>query len=414
MNCTNGLHPTKPRFPSNRPASRPSQKPRRGTTITFPKKLRRPIEPQTRYAQLGTVVLGSKLHSLSRQNPLEHFDSNPSRHADLQEAGPYLDLYITRHSPESDDTLARTRERYVRDRPGSRALAWSLSLEPSERKFLWGDVNFTFPVTHCLVAEGAIESIWDWLVLDGDMGPKDPVGEGNLRWKQNTMRSMVEAQVFWGQTKDCWSDAINTVIRSQQNMSFKFGRPASLFVHKTMLAAHTPVRNPLLYDQLAELVRRLHQGHRNFNMAISDLRHPFRPNTARFIKLLETDLKDDQQLQRWFSPETYHAGLSLYFTLLNLAQTCLAERRRSTAEWVLDIGYDRAPHLFSGKLQNDRFKSKINTRVPAPLTRKASEAEIMAGAKVDAEGNIISDPAVQTHWEQTYRMRPVPEAFAPA
>lgn len=175
-----------------------------------------------------------------------------------------------------------------------------------------------------------------------------------------------------------------------------------------MLAAHTPVRNPLLYDQLAELVRRLHQGHQNFNMAISDLRHPVRPNTARFIKLLETDLEDDQQLQRWFSPETYHAGLSLYFTLVNLAQTCLAEGRRSTAEWVLDIGYDRAPHLFSGKLQNDRFKSKMNTRVPAPLTRKASEAEIMAGAKVDAEGNIISDPAVQTHWEQTYRLRPVP------
>lgn len=70
------------------------------------------------------------------------------------------------------------------------------------------------------------------------------------------MRGMVEAQVFWRKTTDCWSDAIKTVVRPQQTMAFKVGRPVSLFIHKTMLAAHRPVQDPGLYDQLAELVRR--------------------------------------------------------------------------------------------------------------------------------------------------------------
>lgn len=119
--------PKQAKIPKQSTSEPPEPKTKAWYNHYLSKKLRRPIKPQTRYAQLDTVALGSKLHSLSRQDPLEHFDSKPSGHADLQEAGPYLDLYITRHSPESDDALARTRERYVRDRPGSRALAWSLS-----------------------------------------------------------------------------------------------------------------------------------------------------------------------------------------------------------------------------------------------------------------------------------------------
>lgn len=51
------------------------------------------------------------------------FDSESLEHADLGEAGKCLNLYIARHSPTQGETLAQTREHYVRDRPGSRGLA---------------------------------------------------------------------------------------------------------------------------------------------------------------------------------------------------------------------------------------------------------------------------------------------------
>ena len=94
-----------------------------------------------------------------RENPLEFLKSKPLEHADLRDAGKCLDVYIARHKLAPGETLAQTREHYVRDKPGSRALAWSCSLSDAQRKALWGDVSFTGPVTHCLVAEGATMSL---------------------------------------------------------------------------------------------------------------------------------------------------------------------------------------------------------------------------------------------------------------
>lgn len=118
------------------------------------------------------------------------------------------------------------------------------------------------------------------------------------------------------------------------------------------------------------------------------------------------DLNHDQQMEHWFDPKTYHAGLSLYFVLLEIAQACVAEGNRQKAEWVLDLAYDRVPHLFSGKRQNELFKSKVSNAQATLIPRKATDAEIKAGAEVDAKGNIVTTHAAQRHWEQTYQLRP--------
>jgi hypothetical protein len=186
-------------------------------------------KPRSRYNALQVGVLESKLRPGLREYPLELFNSKPLNPADLHVAGQCLDLCISRHSLMLGKTLAQTREDYVRDRPGSRGLAWSCSLSDAEKKALWSDVSFAGPVTHCLIAEGGIKSVWDWLKLDRSLGPKDPFGDGVLRWKQHVLRAMVEAQVFWSEKTDCWADAIESLVESQ-TMRFGIGRPSALFL----------------------------------------------------------------------------------------------------------------------------------------------------------------------------------------
>jgi hypothetical protein len=138
-------------------------------------------------------------------------------------------------------------------------------------------------------------------------------------------------------------------------------------------------------------------------MALTDLKHPIRPSTVRFMELLETRLNHDQIVEHWFNPRTTYAASHLFFTLVSLAQRCLAEGHRVNAERVLDLGYERVPRLFSGKAEVDRFKSEVkNTLVPPRMPRNPTEAEIAAGKEVDAEGNVVVTPEAQAYWERTY------------
>lgn len=178
--------------------------------------LRYASKPYSRYNFIKPVAAESEVRSALRDDPLELFNSKPLELADLHQAGKCLDLYIARHDLKPGQTLAQTREHFVRDKPGTRALAWSCSLSDAERHALWGDVSFTLAVTYCMVAEDAITPLWDWLKLDMSIGPKDPFGGGVLRWIQHVLHTMVEAQVFWSEDKDHWADAIKSFLESQR------------------------------------------------------------------------------------------------------------------------------------------------------------------------------------------------------
>jgi hypothetical protein len=189
-------------------------------------------------------------------------------------------------------------------------------------------------------------------------------------------------------------------------MRFGIGRPAALFLYKTVMAMEMTAIDPVLYDQLAFLISELYPDNRDYHWARFDLRHPVRPSTARFTKLLENGVDYDQSLKQWFNPKTLLAGLQLFYTLIFLAQRCLAEGHRANAERVLDIGYDHAPQLFSGKAGFEVFKKEVkNTIKPPPIPRKATPAEIAAGKEVDADGNVITSAAALAYWEQTRRSR---------
>lgn len=235
------------------------------------KSLRRAHKPKCRYNSLEVDTVKSKLPSALLENPLKLFDSGLSVPADLDDAGRCLELYIARHIPKPDDQIARVRKHYVHDKPGSRALAWSLSLKASERKTLWGNISFTGPVTHCLFGKGNVDSLWHWMMLEPQMGSPGTIGWGNLRWKQDILRATIEAQVVWAEGTDCWADAIKTLIRANSTI-YRISRQAALFLHKTMLAADTPTADPILYDQLTALVGRFSVGYKSFNLAYGLLR----------------------------------------------------------------------------------------------------------------------------------------------
>lgn len=269
---------------------------------------------------------------------------------------------------------------------------------------VWRDNSFTSPVTHCLVAEGAIASLWNWLKLDISIGPKDPFGDGFLRWKQDVLRTMVAAQVFWTESTDYWSDAIKSVLESQ-TMRFGIGRPAAVFLYKTIIFSNASAIDPVLYDKLACLITEIFPDENGLEVARFDLRHPVRPSTAKFLKLLQTDVDCNQLLEQWFNPKTAAAGYELNITLIRLAQRCLAEGYRTNAERVLDLGYERVPHLFSGKGPYEKFTSEAKkTPLPPPIRRKPTQAEIAAGKEVDADGNVLVSPAAYAYWKRTCRM----------
>ena len=319
--------------------------------------------------------------------------------------GNFLDVYIARHKLTPGETLAQTREHYVRDKPGSRALAWSCSLSDAQRKALWGDVSFTGPITHCLVAEGATMSLWDWLQLGRSIGPKHPFGEGASRWKQQVMRAIVEAQVSWSESTDYWGDAIKSLLESNR-MRLSIARPAVLFLFRMIMATPKSAVDPGLYNQLASLLDGVYPKNKEYHRARFDLRHPVRPSTASFMELLKSGVNSNQDVKRWMNPKTPSAGAMLFFTLINLAQSCLAEGNRANAEWVLDLGYDRVPQLFSGKAQYLMFMSEVeDTIVPPSAPRKATKFEIAAGKEVDADGNLITSPAAQTFYQQIHVCR---------
>lgn len=165
-----------------------------------------------------------------------------------------------------------------------------------------------------------------------------------------------------------------------------------------MMNAPMPTKDPDQYDKLTHVIKKYHQQNPDYYVAYSNLRNPVSPSSTRFVKWLQSD----RAREVWFKLDAYQADLNVYFTILRLAQTCVAEGKRSAAEWVLDFAYDRVPHLFSGRLQNAPFKSTVAVESSAHLLRRASKAEIEAGKQVDSKSRPVVGNLVRKPWRQWF------------
>lgn len=264
-----------------------------------------------------------------------------------------------------------------------------MSLSETDRHEVWADPSFLFPVVHCLVAEENPDSLWHWIDLHEELGPKNLDRSTSPAWKQGTLRYMVEAQVYWSDSRDYIADAI-AIVDKAWNMTTPTTRIPTRAALKFVcnVTKKHPTQNAELHDRLVDMMQKKfsREDENNWIMASLCLFHPTRPDTSRFMQILESD---GAHLRSWFRPTNHNGGLDVLFTMCALAQRCLAEGRKSDATWELDYAYDRVPQLFSGGAALKSFRAKTSAAAPTAVTWPPSKAELEKGIQLDKEGNII-------------------------
>jgi hypothetical protein len=297
------------------------------------------VKPRLPYDLQRISNLSPNLPEALQHNPLKIFDVEHTSQVDAHLVRQSLEQYIINVSTTEGSTNAEDiRECYMRDTPGAKALFWSTSLSESKRREVWDDSSFIRPTIHCLVAERNMDTLWYWLSLEDDFGPKDILHD-SIIWKQTVLWSMIQAQIHWTEDEDYLADAITTLIKAwDMNGASKSIhiplRTPTIYLLKMMIKI--PTCNVVLYDRFATIVRTLFTregGESEWLVAQMLLRHPQQPGTSESLKLLRSN---GAFVQHWLSPETYQAGLSVLFTTCTLAQRCKAEGRESDAKWVLN------------------------------------------------------------------------------
>jgi len=359
------------------------------------------------YPYQPSMLQGSELDlpEALRDNPLAVFDGEHASQADIRLVHQCLKLYISEVKAAPETPAAR--QRYIEDKPGSKALLWSMSLSESDRHEVWSDSLSLSPVVHFLVTKKNTEAVWHWLKLDDHLGPKNYALYTSSRsphspqWKQLAFRDMVAAQIYWSNSADCLADAVATIHKAwSENMPIV--RPATMFVYKAM--KKFPIKSTKFHDQLTEIVEKIfrREDERALMSAILDLTHPTRSDTSKLIQLLRSDTPFVQQ---WLQPSSYAAGFSVLGITCRLARKCMAQGRRSDTKWVLDHVYDRAPYLLSGGQALRSFKSSVESTAERPRMRTPSSKELEAENMIlDQDGKIVFN---NEHSE--YRKPLVPE-----
>lgn len=343
-------------------------------------------KPSYAYGSPKLRVRQPKLHGALQHSPLAIFDKEHSSQADARSVCQCLQLYISQIlENEGASNIAKVRACYIRDTPGAKALLWSTHLSETDRHRLWDDISFMSQVVHCLIAEENSDALWHWLRLDEELGPRNssPL-EATSAWKRRLLQNMVQSQVYWSDSPDYVADAIVIVVRAW-DMHIPI-RAALQFVMSIM--KKTPTRDARLYERVMTMVQKTHhrEDQTEWRLALLHLRHPTRPDTSGLMRILRSD---QLHVQRWFRPESYVAGLEVLFTMCELAQACAADGRKSDAKWVLDLGYDRAPYLFSGAAALKSFKAKTEGVTPSPVSWKPSKKEVGDGKQIDKDGNLL-------------------------
>ena len=206
---------------------------------------------------------------------------------------------------------------------------------------------------------------------------------------------MVEAQTYWRDGSDYLADAMATVIKAWDK-NLGVARTATMFVYKLMKGV--PVRNEQVFERFTKIVGSCFSrgDQRAFMLANLDLVHPTRPDTSRMVQLLRSDTP---YVQARYHPQSYPAGLELLGSTCRLARKCMAEGKRSDAEWVLDHAYDRVPYLFSGGSGLRSFKAEMGDAVQTAYTMKPSRNESKSQRMIlDKDGNVVSSPDQYIRW----------------
>jgi hypothetical protein len=124
-------------------------------------------------------------------------------HSSLHEVARALEIFVFKHQRQESESLHGTISRFEHAKPGQRALLWLLKSNAIRDIAFLEHPTVLRSVSHCLVAEGGLRWLQDWLTQTDNPLASLPKSEALVPdltdrfWRGRVLLNTVEAQANW-------------------------------------------------------------------------------------------------------------------------------------------------------------------------------------------------------------------------
>lgn len=306
-----------------------------------------------------------------------------------------LDSFVRSHQRHAKQPIAKALDQYREAKPGSLALRWLLRSGKLDELGRWEHSKLLKPIVHCLVAEGNIDILIEWILAKD--APTQSLGSildprGPDTWRGQLLSYTMQAQAYWTQETLLLEESIQTYLSTTRRAVGHVYIPHKLSAGWLLKLLSYQTR-PMVKGESLDYFKRLmpcwcRNDPRNMelNQAKLALRHR-RPDPLPALQLLQK--VKDPDWHRWlaltFNPAGRGSSFTAWLLFIEVAQLLARIGRLDDAKWVLDLGRDILPLRFQmepWKGGSTTSSNAINRRLPTPY-------EAAAGL-VDSEGNYLS------------------------
>ena len=331
---------------------------------------------------------GNTVSSASATGDLMQTFRNPSTSLDAATAS-LETMVASLHSGTSDK--ARLQDDFRERSLGKQALRWYLQSDAHNRFDLSLYPMFFKLLSHSMIAERQEDFLWGLLRAEDPMKSTD--GGSQAKWKASLLRHMVEANSYWADDSESFSNAhrcfrrafTDRVSKANYIPKTRAGEYLQSFICKTQ-SKYLPLD---AFDEFTDTIYFFSSSpfHREFRTSRLHLFHPRNPNPEPAIVLLrkvdgqKTRSADVRIIMGQFG--SAQGASMLFIFIIRLAQILNGQHRVQDARWVLDFGRKEMPDYF--KPGGNPYSNVKPSDLP-PIRCKATSLEISRGVLVDDEG----------------------------
>lgn len=364
--------------------------------------------PNKGLVSLSPEACREALPSKYQQDPLSAVDQFSSS-VDLVRAA--LEAHISHtHGGFSPEHKQDIRAAFAEAKAGLRTLRWIVNSGFLDTFDLALSSRLLQDMTHCLVAEQAEQVVWDLVLVRYRPKFADNITDAGrpTNWKGAAVRALLEAQCFWTDKKDTFRDALDSYffcIKECKNRALPFPlRVPGTWLNKQLVRCSTAAIDDGRYEHFISSLRIWHHDHVElaFMQASLHLAHPTRPSAQGMVIFLEQyagsqrgSQKGSHFAQDLFESKESSVAYMFFWKIIQTARLLEKEGDKAKARWVLDIGKQRRPDLFSSDWK--RHRGALTDGVTL-RRRKPTDQEIARGVPLDSEGFVIRSPTSLRIW----------------
>jgi len=268
------------------------------------------------------------------------------------------------------------------------------------------DASLVQAIAHLMVAEGKTESLWRLLTLQdapvfSTAAAMDP--SKDRQGQRSILENLLESQAFWSDRRRRFTKPLETFLRvsrlkknpKQRKLGFSI-YPTTRWLTKVLTRYGDLGLKVNLYDAVLEHTRGVMHDAEDilFDCSMLELMHPHNPRPHSMLELCKAQQNTQHsptKLEMLLRSEVVNQAHSGFLTLIRLAQACEAHGLHADARWLLDWGYEFAPHMYLPRAPGQR-KPHMKDIHNIPLRRKATEKELKDGVPVDEHGYMVRSP----------------------